>query len=205
MTSTTLIIRSTSSIPATTRVTRFGQRGPLVSPNPISPVRRLGGPFRPLAPDAFCAIGGAPALNNGHQSSRALRCSGHALLCQGEDRVIGPLGTANHEIREAEQRGQQRRRARLAEPRRLTDELLGQLEELNLDGVRVVPGSYDPRPAEIRRQHERRPRHGERVLERLQSGTRTAELIETVFMIREIIAPPILRAGAVPFEEPDLA
>jgi hypothetical protein len=119
--------------------------------------------------------------------------------------VIGPLGTANHEIREADQRDKERRRARLAEPRRLTDELLGQLEELNLDGVGVVPGSYDPGLAEIRGQLEGWPGLGKRFLERLQSGTRTAELIETVFMIQEIIAPPILRAGAVPFEEPDLA
>src|ERR1700682_2874055 len=28
---------------------------PLLSPNPISPVRRLAGPFRPLAADAFFA------------------------------------------------------------------------------------------------------------------------------------------------------
>jgi hypothetical protein len=113
------------------------------------------------------------------------------------------LGTANHEIREAEQRDQQRRRARLAEPRRLTDELLGQLEELNLDDVRVVPGSYDARLAEIRRQLDGWPGLGTRLLERLQSGTRTAELIETVFLIQEIIAPPILPAGAVIFDEPD--
>jgi len=45
---------------------------------------------------------------------------------------------------------------------------------------------------------------GTRLLERLQSGTRTAELIETVFTIQEVIAPPTLPAGVVIFEEPDL-
>jgi hypothetical protein len=118
--------------------------------------------------------------------------------------VIGPLGAANHEIREAERRDQLRRRARLIEPRRLTDELLGQLEELNLDGVGIVPGSYDPGLAEIRSQLGGWPGIATRLLERLQSGTRTAELIETVFTIQEVIAPPILPPAAVIFEEPDL-
>jgi hypothetical protein len=115
--------------------------------------------------------------------------------------VIGPLGTANHQIREAERRDEQRRRARLSEPRRLTDQLLGQLEELNLDGVRIVPGSYDPGLAEIRNHLVGCPGIGTRLLERLQSGTRTAELIETVFTIQEFIAPPTLPHGAVIFEE----
>jgi len=118
--------------------------------------------------------------------------------------VIGPLGTANHEIREAERRDLERRRALLAEPRRLTDELLGQLEELNLDGVQVVPISYDPGLAAIRSHLVGWPGIGTRLLERLQSGTRTAELIETVFTIQEVIAPPTLPAGTVIFEEPDL-
>jgi hypothetical protein len=109
----------------------------------------------------------------------------------GGGQGIGPLGTANHEIREAEQRDQARRRAKLVEPRRLTDELLGQLEELNLDGVPVVPCSYDPGLAEIRSQLEGWPGLGTPLLERLQSGAGTAELIETVFSIQEIIAPPI--------------
>jgi hypothetical protein len=118
--------------------------------------------------------------------------------------VIGPLGTANHEIREAERRDKERRRARLTEPRRLTDRLLGQLEELNLDGVPIVPGSYDPGLAEIRSHLVGWPGIGARLLQRLHSGTRTAELIETVFTIQEVIAPSVLPAGAVIFEEPDL-
>ena len=118
--------------------------------------------------------------------------------------MIGPLGTANHEIREAERRDQRRRRARLTEPRHLTDELLGQLEELNLDGVEVVPSSYDPGLAAIRGHLVGWPGIGTRLLERLQSGTRTAELIETVFTIQEVMAPPVLPPGAVIFEEPDL-
>jgi hypothetical protein len=118
--------------------------------------------------------------------------------------VIGPLATANHEIREAERRDRQRRRAQLTEPRRLTDELLGQLEELNLDGVGVVPGSYEPGLAEIRGRLVGWPGIGTRLIERLQPGTRTAELIETVFTIQEVIAPPVLPPGAVIFEEADL-
>ena len=40
-----------------------------------------------------------------------------------------------------------------------------------------------------------------RLVERLQSGTRTAELIDTVFTIQEIISPPRLPAGALPFDD----
>lgn len=118
--------------------------------------------------------------------------------------MIGPLGTANQEIREGERRDEARRRAKLTEPRRLTDQLLGQLEELNLDGVRIVPGSYDPGLAEIRSHLVGWPGIGARLLQRLHSGTPTAELIETVFTIQEVIAPPTLRAGAGISEEPDL-
>jgi len=115
--------------------------------------------------------------------------------------VIGPLGSANREIREAERQDQQRRLARLAEPRRLTDRLLGQLEELNLDGVRTVPNGYEPALAELRGHLEEVARVRPRLVERLQSGTRTAELIDTVFTIQEIISPPRLPAGALPFDD----
>jgi hypothetical protein len=115
--------------------------------------------------------------------------------------VIGPLGSANREIREAERQDQQRRLARLAEPRLLTDRLLGQLEELNLDGVRTVPSGYEPALAELRGHLEEVARVRPRLVERLQSGTRTAELIDTVFTIQEIISPPRLPAGALPFDD----
>ena len=115
--------------------------------------------------------------------------------------MIGPLGSANREIREAQRQDQQRRRARLAEPRRLTDRLLGQLEELNLDGVSTVPNGYEPALAELRGHLEDLARLRPRLVERLQSGTRTAELIDTVFSIQEIISPPRLPAGMLPIDD----
>jgi hypothetical protein len=116
--------------------------------------------------------------------------------------VIGPLGSANREIREADRRDQQRRLAQRTEPLRLTDHLLGQLEELNLDGVGTVPDGYEPELAELREQLEGlavRPR----LIERLQPGTRTAELIDTVFIIQEIISSPRLPSGSLPLDDPD--
>ena len=120
------------------------------------------------------------------------------------DRVIGPLGSANREIREADRLDQQRRQARLAEPRRLTDHLLGQLEELNLDGVGTVPPRYEAALAELREQLEGLAGIRPRLIERLQPGTRTAELIDTVFIIQEIISPPRLPSGNVPLDDAEL-
>jgi hypothetical protein len=117
--------------------------------------------------------------------------------------VIGPLGSANREIREADRRDQQRRLARLAEPRRLTDHLLGELEELNLEGVGTVPDGYEPELAELREQLEGLARVRPRLIERLQPGTRTAELIDTVFIIQEIIFPPRLPSASLPFDATD--
>lgn len=117
--------------------------------------------------------------------------------------MIGPLGSANREIREADRRDQQRRLARLAEPRRLTDHLLGELEELNLDGVGTVPDGYEPELAELREQLEGLARVRPRLIERLQPGTRTAELIDTVFIIQEIIFPPHRPSGRLPFDDPN--
>jgi hypothetical protein len=119
--------------------------------------------------------------------------------------VIGPLGSANREIREADQRDQQRRRARLAEPRRLTDDLLHQLEELNLDGIGTVPDGYEPALAELREQLEGLTRVRPRLIERLQPGTRTAELIDIVFIIQEIIAPPRLPSGNIAIDDSNIA
>lgn len=90
---------------------------------------------------------------------------------------------------------EQRHLARLAEPRRLTDRLLNQLEELNLDGLNEVPDSVEPALAELRAQLAGQDGVGSRLIERLQSGTSTAELIETVFAIQEIISPPRLPPG----------
>jgi len=118
--------------------------------------------------------------------------------------LIGPLGSANREIREAERRDQQRRQARLAEPRRLTDRLLGQLEELNLDGVGTVPDGYEVALAELRGQLEGLARVRPRLIQRLQPGTRTAELIEIVFTIQEVIAPPTLPPGMLPIDDEPL-
>jgi hypothetical protein len=117
--------------------------------------------------------------------------------------LSGPLGSANREIRDAERRDQKRRQARLAEPRHLTDRLLGQLEELNLDGVGTVPDGYEPALAELRDQLEGLARVRPRLIERLQSGMRTAEMIETVFVIQEIISPPRLPSGALRFDDGD--
>ena len=120
--------------------------------------------------------------------------------------MIGPMGTTNRQIREAERRTQQRQLARLAEPRRLTDHLLDQLEELNLDGVRTVPDVYEPALAELRDQLEDVARVRPRLIERLQSGTRTAELIETIFTIQEIICPRRVDKGALPVDvEPPMS
>jgi len=114
---------------------------------------------------------------------------------------VGPLATANHEIREAERFEQERRLARLAEPRRLTDRLLNQLEELNLDDVGLVPDDYEPTLAELRTHLTGWAGVEGSLIDRLQSGTRTAELIETIFSIQEIIAPPTLPPDTLPLEE----
>jgi hypothetical protein len=115
--------------------------------------------------------------------------------------VIGPLGSANREIREADRRDQQRRLASLAEPRRLTDRLLGRLEELNLDGVGTVPDGYGPALAELRDHLDEVARVRPQLVERLQSGTRTAELIEIVFTIQEIISRLQLPSGSLPLDD----
>ncbi len=119
--------------------------------------------------------------------------------------MSGPLGSANREIREADRRDQLRRRARLAEPRRLTDDLLRQLEELNLDGVGTVPDGYEGALAVLREQLEGLAKVRPRLIEQLQPGTRTAELIDIVFIIQEIIAPPRLPSASVAVEDTDIA
>ena len=53
--------------------------------------------------------------------------------------MAGSISSANREIREAERREHARKLARLRRPRQLTDLLLTELEELNLDDVVDVP------------------------------------------------------------------
>ena len=112
---------------------------------------------------------------------------------------MGPLATANHEIREAERSEQERRLARLVEPRRLTDRLLNQLEELNL-----VPDEYEPSLAELRIHLVGWAGVERSLIDRLQSGTGTAELIETIFTIQEVICPPTLPPGTLPLDDVEL-
>lgn len=74
---------------------------------------------------------------------------------------------------------------------------------MNLDGVGTVPDGYEPELAELREQLEALARVRPRLIERLQPGTRTAELIDTVFIIQEIISPPRLPSSSLPFDDPD--
>lgn len=117
--------------------------------------------------------------------------------------VTGPLASANQEIREAERQSLEQQHARLTEPKRLTDRLLDQLEELNLDGVQNVPESYEPMLAGLRDQLGAHPELDRRIIDCLQPGTSTAEVIEAIFSIQEVITPPTLPADALPFEQPE--
>lgn len=117
---------------------------------------------------------------------------------------MGPLAHANQEIRAAEQYSAEQRLARLTAPHRLTDKLLDQLEELNMDDVPVVPTDYEPALAELRVHLAGHNGIDHRLLGRLQSGSRTADVIDTIFAIQEILAPPTLPADEFPFDEPTL-
>jgi hypothetical protein len=117
---------------------------------------------------------------------------------------MGPLAHANQEIRAAEQHSVEQRLARLTAPHRLTDRLLDQLEELNMEDVRVVPTHYEPALAELRSQLTGKEGIDPRMVGRLQPGSRTADVIDTIFAIQEVLAPPALPAEAFPFEEPTL-
>ena len=114
---------------------------------------------------------------------------------------MGPLATANQQIREAERHFSEQRLARLTAPHRLTDRLLDQLEELNLDGVNLVPQSYQPALATLREQLLGYDGLSGRLLSHLHAGTRTADLIEAIFAIQEVIAPPTEPAEALSFDD----
>jgi hypothetical protein len=115
--------------------------------------------------------------------------------------VLGPIESANREIREAERRDGERRLARLTEPRRLTDELLARLEELNLEGLATVPASCEPVLSVLRDHLSESPRIGPRLLDRLQPGSGISELIDTIFSIQEIIALRTQASEALPDED----
>ena len=75
--------------------------------------------------------------------------------------------------------------------------LLNQLEEFNLEDVQLVPDDYEPTLAELRIHLTGSAGVERSLIDRLQSGMRTAELIETIFSIQEIIAPPTLPPGTL--------
>ena len=123
------------------------------------------------------------------------------MINEGEKAMAGPLATANQEIRQAERQSIEQHQARLVEPKRLTDQMLSQLEELNLDGVRNVPDAYEPLLAGLRDQLTTHPEVDQRVIARLQVGTKIADVIDAIFVIQEIIAPPTLPDDSLPFED----
>jgi len=122
----------------------------------------------------------------------------------GRSILSGPLGSTNQEIRDAQRRDEARRHARISEPRRQLDQLLEQLEELNLQDVVVVPESYAPALEELRQQLTLEPKVASRLIDRLHTGARTADVIETIFTIEEIIAPPTPTPGGRSFDDADL-
>jgi hypothetical protein len=105
--------------------------------------------------------------------------------------MAGPLASANREIREAELADHARKLARLKRPRRLTDQLLEQLEELNLDDVSEVPARLGPNLEELAEAVREWPQIEGRFGSRLRPGVRTSDLIDTIFSIQEILTPPV--------------
>jgi len=105
--------------------------------------------------------------------------------------MAGPLASANREIREAELADHARKLARLKRPRRLTDQLLEQLEELNLDDVSEVPARLGPNLQELVEAVREWPQIEGRFGPRLHPGVRTGDLIDTIFSIQEILTPPV--------------
>ncbi len=103
--------------------------------------------------------------------------------------MAGPLSDANQEIREAEERERARRAAGTRRPKRLTDMLLSQLEELNLEGVRAVPPRFDPLLGELVETLEAWPGAIARFRPLLRSGVSTPRMIETIFEVQDLIAP----------------
>jgi hypothetical protein len=104
--------------------------------------------------------------------------------------MAGPLSSANHEIREAERLDHDRKMARLRRPRLLTDQLLMELEELNLDDVVQVPEGLRSKLDALRESVRDWPEIESRYGTRLRPGMRTSEVIEIIFAIQEVLTPP---------------
>lgn len=103
--------------------------------------------------------------------------------------MAGPLSSANQEIREAADREQARRLAMLKRPRLLTDRLLTQLEELNLDDVKVVPARFGPSIDELLESVRSWPEVESRFGSRMRPGVPTSALIDVVFAVQEVLSP----------------
>jgi len=84
--------------------------------------------------------------------------------------------------------------ARLRRPRLLTDQLLMELEELNLDDVVQVPEGLRSKLDTLRESVRDWPQIEARYGSRLRPGVRTSEVIEIIFAVQEILTPP--RAAA---------
>jgi hypothetical protein len=110
--------------------------------------------------------------------------------------MAGPLSSANREIREAERLEHDRKLARLRRPRLLTDQLLTELEELNLDDVVQVPERLQPSLDALKESVRDWPEIESRFGSRLRPGTRTTEMIETIFAVQEILTPPRARSAS---------
>ena len=115
--------------------------------------------------------------------------------------MAGPISSANREIREAERREHARKLALLRRPRQLTDLLLTELEELNLDDVVTVPSRLRPTLIDLVESVQPWPEIAARYGPRLRPGVRPSELIEIIFAIQEVLAPP---APAAMIEDEEL-
>lgn len=104
--------------------------------------------------------------------------------------MAGPLSSANREIREAERIEHNRKLEQLRRPRLLTDQLLAELEELNLDDIVVVPerlrSNLDALMESVRDWPQIEARYGSK----LRPGVATSEVIEVIFAVQEILTPP---------------
>jgi len=110
--------------------------------------------------------------------------------------MAGPLSSANREIREAARLDHERKLARLKRPRLLTDLILSELEELNLDDVLQVPERLRPNLDALRESVRDWPEIESRFGSRLRTGTRTSDLIETIFAVQEVLTPPRASTGS---------